>query len=66
MSSNNTKITRTQRDEILQTYIRGERHLAQVKANQLGLSTDYADRLARARGLVPRTTKRWGTLRESA
>jgi hypothetical protein len=66
MPSNNSKITAADRDDILQTYVRGDRHLAQVKANQLGLNTDYAYRLARQRGLVPRTGKRWGQLRESA
>jgi hypothetical protein len=60
------KITREVRDDILHTYVRGDRHLAQVKANQLGLNNDYAYRLARTRGLVPRTAKRWGQLRENA
>jgi hypothetical protein len=64
MPSNNSKITRAQRDDILQTYVRGEHASAQAKARQLNLNPDYAYRLAVTRGLVPRIAKRWGTLRE--
>jgi hypothetical protein len=66
MTSNNSKITREQRDDILQTYVRGEHADAQAKSRQLNLKPDYAYRLAVTRGLVPRTAKRWARLRETA
>lgn len=66
MSSNNSKITRAQREEILHTYIRGDHAGAQARASSLGLRSDYAYRLAMERGLVPRVYRNWGRLRESA
>lgn len=66
MPSNNAKITREQREEILTLYIRGDRALAQAKADTLGLNGDYAYKLAVARGLVPRQYRNWGHLREIA
>lgn len=63
---NNSKITREQRNEILQVYVRGERARAQALADRLGLKPDYAYRLAASRGLNPRVGKHWGNLRESA
>lgn len=65
MPSNNSKITRTQRDDILRTFVHGDRDLANTKALRLGLKPDYPYRLAVERGLVPRTAKRWARLREA-
>lgn len=62
----NNKITHAQREDILQTYVRGDRAVAQAKADALGLRADYAYRLAVERGLVPRVYKNWGRLREVA
>lgn len=66
MSSNNAKITREQRDDILRTFVHHGAATAQAKADALHLDQKYVFKLARARGLVPRTAKRWGNLRESA
>lgn len=66
MPSNNTKITHEQREHILATFIRGDRDGAEAHARTLGLENNYAWKLARARGLLPRTGKRWGHLREVA
>ncbi len=64
MASNNAKITPSQRNEILQEFICGDREKAQGRAIELHLAPDYAYKLARSRGLVPRTAKRWAHLRE--
>jgi hypothetical protein len=52
--SNNSKITRHDREAILATYIQGKCDLATLHATRLGLRPDYPRRLARERGLLPR------------
>jgi hypothetical protein len=66
MPSNNAKITKDTREEILSWYVAGQGGIAQTIAHRHGLAEDYPYKLARSRGLVPRTAKRWGNLRESA
>lgn len=67
MPSNNAKITRAQRECILHVFLRESPALAEARAKALGLADNYALKLARARGLVPRTGKRWAhNLREVA
>jgi hypothetical protein len=66
MASNNTKTTREQRDHIMQLTFKHGAAIAQSYASGLGLKDDYVMKVMRARGLVPRTAKRWGRLREVA
>ena len=66
MPSNNAKITPDTREEILSWFVAGQEGIARTIARRHGLAENYPYKLARARGLVPRTGKRWGSLRESA
>lgn len=57
MSRWNTKITMTQREEIIQAYLRDKTE-GSALATQLGLAEDYAYKLARERGLLTITRYR--------
>jgi hypothetical protein len=50
------RITKQQREEILQLYVSGEPRKAQLYAMNLGLREQYAYRLARERGAIPFTS----------
>lgn len=65
MPSNNQKITRDDREKILSAFLRGDYEIARAQTQRHGLADNYAWKLARSRGLVPRTAKRWGQLREA-
>lgn len=64
MPSNNAKITRETRERILRTFLDGDYAQARVQARRHGLADNYPQKLARSRGLVPRTSKWWGPLKE--
>lgn len=66
MPSNNTKITRETREEILGYFVAGYDGLARTIARRHGLAENYPLKLARSRGIVPRTAKWWGQLQERA
>lgn len=65
MPSNNAKITAEQRNEILRAFCGGNYEIVQARVRALNLASNYASKLARSRGLLPRTSKRWGQLREN-
>lgn len=61
------RITRDEREDLLLLFTLGCHALAEARALQLGLATNYPWKLALARGLVPRISKRWaGHMRECA
>jgi hypothetical protein len=59
-------ITQDDRNEIIRLYFGASPASAQAYATKLGLRDNYAYRLVLERGLVPRTYRNWGRLKESA
>ena len=58
------EISKQQREEIIAAYLDQSPEAAQRIADRLLLAPDYAVKLMRARGLLPRVFKRWGHLVE--